>query len=80
MGSVCHGILLYVKLLWCSGVTYIYCRLEEGWGQSSMGICAFLLYKKLILCSGFPEIYAQLEEAVGQSVMLTKVYVHSTIY
>ena len=45
MGSVCHGymcILLYVKLLQCSGFPEIYAQLEEGaWGQSAMGICAF---------------------------------------
>ena len=44
MGSVCHGhmcMLLYVKLIWCSGFPEIYVRLEEGeWGQSAMGICA----------------------------------------
>ena len=44
MGSVCHGymcILLYVKLIGCSGFPEIYAQLEEGWGQSAMGICAF---------------------------------------
>ena len=44
MGSVCQGymcILLYVKLIWCSGFPEIYAQLEEGWGQSAMGICAF---------------------------------------
>ena len=37
MGSVCHCyicILLYVKLIWCSGVAYIYGQLEEGGGVS----------------------------------------------
>ena len=37
MGSVCHGymcILLYVKLIWCSGVAEIYGQLEEGDGVS----------------------------------------------
>ena len=44
-------ILLYVKLIWCSGVPEIY----GGWGvgMSAMGICAFL-------CSGVPEIYDQM--------------------
>ena len=45
MGSVFHGymcILVYVKLMWCSGFSEIYCQLDEmGWGQSAMGICAF---------------------------------------
>ena len=32
-------ILLYVKLLWCSGIPYIYCQLE-GW-YICPNICAF---------------------------------------
>ena len=32
-------ILLYVKLLWCSGIPYIYGRLEGG--TSALSICAF---------------------------------------
>ena len=31
------GILLYVKLIWCSGVAQIYGQLEE----EGLGICAF---------------------------------------
>ena len=27
-------MLIYVKLLWCSGVAYIYCQLEERGGVS----------------------------------------------
>ena len=49
MRSVCHGymcILLYVKLIWCSGFPEIYGQLEEG-GQSTIG-----LYVKPICCSG----------------------------
>ena len=37
MGSVCYGyicILLYVKLIWCSGFPEIYAQLEEGVGVS----------------------------------------------
>ena len=44
MGSVCHGymcILLYMKCIWCSGVALIYGQLEEGAGQSAIGIFAF---------------------------------------
>ena len=29
-----------MKLIWCTGFPDIYARLEEGWGQSPMGICA----------------------------------------
>ena len=32
-------ILLYVKLIWCSGVPYIYGQLQGG--TSALGICAF---------------------------------------
>ena len=32
-------ILLYVKLLWCSGIPYIYGHLEGG--TSALRICAF---------------------------------------
>ena len=32
-------ILLYVKLLWCSGIPYIYGQLEGG--TCAWGICAF---------------------------------------
>ena len=32
-------ILLYVKPIWCSGISYIYGWLEGG--TSSLGICAF---------------------------------------
>ena len=66
-------ILLYVKLIWCSGFPEIYAQLEEG-VMSAFGICAFFLYVKLIWCSGFPEIYAQLE-----GICLPLVYVHSSI-
>ena len=44
-GSVCHGyicILLYMKLLWCSGFLEIYAQLE-GVGSvchDDLGICA----------------------------------------
>ena len=33
MGSICHGymcILLYMKLIWCSGFPETYAQLEEG--------------------------------------------------
>ena len=32
-------ILLYVKLIWCSGIPYIYDQLEGG--ISALGTCAF---------------------------------------
>ena len=60
-------ILLYVKLLWCSGFPEIYAQLEGGY--VCLWYMCILLYMKLIQCSGFPEIYAQLEEGWGQSAM-----------
>ena len=66
MGSVCHGymcILLYVKLIWCSGFPEIYAQLEEGVGSVCHGFICILLYVKhigLFWCSGFPEICAKL--------------------
>ena len=78
--SVCHGymcILLYVKLIWCSGVAQIYAvNQRRGWGHSALGICVLciLLYMKLIWCSGVALIYAQLK-----GVHLPWVYVHSSI-
>ena len=45
MGSVCHGyicILLYMKLIGCSGFSEIYAQLEEGVGSVCHGyICVF---------------------------------------
>ena len=61
-GDICPKdmcILLYVKLIWSSGITDIYGEQEVG------GICPndmwILLYVKLIWCSGLPWIYGRLE-------------------
>ena len=51
-------ILLYVKLIWCSGVPEIYGRLLGGY--ICHGIMRILLYVKLIRCSGVPQIYGRL--------------------
>ena len=51
-------ILLYVKLMWCSGIPQIYGQLEEGpWSM------CILLYVKRKWCSGILQIYGQLEGA-----------------
>ena len=55
MGSVCHGymcIVLYMKLVQCSGVALIYGRLEVRVGSVCHGYMSILLYMKLIGCSG----------------------------
>ena len=45
MGSDCHGIYVHSTIYETAfGVVVLYrstCQLEEGWGQSAMGICAF---------------------------------------
>ena len=69
MGSVCHGnmcILLYMKLIQCSGFAEIYILLMEGVGSVCHGYMCILLIVKLIGCSGVAEIYGQLEEGVHQ--------------
>ena len=53
-------IMLYLKLMSCSGLPCIYGWLEEG-GQSVM---------KLIWCSGLPWICGQLEERNGVSLVM----------
>ena len=55
MGSVCHEsmcILLYGKLIQCSGVAEIYGQLEEGVELVCHGYMCILLFVKLIWCSG----------------------------
>ena len=69
MGSLCHRymcIVLYVKLMRCNGVAWIYAHLE------GVSIChrymCIVLYVKLMRCNGIAWIYAQLEEGVGVSL------------
>ena len=65
-------ILLYVKLIWCSGIPQVYGQLERRYICHKQ-IC-ILLYVKLIWCSGIPQIYGQLEE-VGPWYMCILLYV-----
>ena len=65
--SVCFWyicILLYVKLICCSGFAEFYARLEEKVESVCHGYMCISLYVKLISCSGFAKIYARLEEKV----------------
>ena len=55
-GALDMCILLYVKLIWCSGIPQISGQLEEWW---PCYMC-ILLYVKLLWCSGIPCIYGQL--------------------
>ena len=45
-----------MKMMQCSGLTWIYGQLDEGWGQSVM---------RVIQCSGLTWIYGQLKVGVG---------------
>ena len=77
MGSVCYGymcILLYVKLIWCSGFPEIYAQL--GGSVCLLYVCIFL-YVQFMQCTGFAEIYIQFKE--GSGVSLPWVYVHSAL-
>ena len=49
-------ILLYVKLMWCSG----FHTSMVNWWRGHWYVC-ILVYIKLIWCSGIPYIYGQLE-------------------
>ena len=52
-------ILLYVIVIWCNGIPYIYCQLE--WGvRCILSILCILLYVTLIWCNNIPYIYFQL--------------------
>ena len=70
---ICHGymcILLYVTLIWCSGVPEIYAQLG---GMSAMGICAFF-----DMWHWFGVVVFQ-RSMVNWGVCLPWVYVHSSI-
>ena len=61
MWSVCHGymyIILYMRLIQCSGVAETYGQLEEWVGSVCHRYVLILLYVELMQYSGFPEIYA----------------------
>ena len=58
-------ILLYVKLIWCSGFLEIYAQLDEGVGSVCHGYMCILLYMTLMWCSAVAKISGQLEEGVG---------------
>ena len=66
-------ILLYVTLIWCNGISEIYCQQELG--QMYPQYMCILLYMKVIWCNVIPNIYFQLE----LGVYVSSVYVHSDI-
>ena len=66
-------ILLYVKLIWCSGIPYIYGRLEGG--TSALIICAFcymlnlfgvvVFHRSLVNCRRGALVYVH--SAIGET-------------
>ena len=81
LGSICHGymcIMLYMKLICCNGFSEIYAHLEEGWGQSAMGICALCYIWSLFGVMVFQR--SMLDCRSGVRVNLPWVYVHFAIY
>ena len=61
-------ILLYAKLIWCSGFVYIYgVNWRREWRYVCHGYICILLYVKLIWCSGVAYIYGQLGGSEGTS-------------
>ena len=55
MGSICHGymcILLYMKLIWSSGVMVLHRSILIWRGIHLQGYMCILLYVKLIWCNG----------------------------
>ena len=73
-------ILLYIKLIWCSGFPEIYAQLEEGVGSvchDDFSICA--LYDNCN-CFGVVVLHRYTVDLRRGEVNLPWVYVHSTIY
>ena len=58
-------ILLYVTLIWCNGIPYIYCQLVCGREYMYPQYMCILLYVTLIWCDGIPCIYCQLVCGMG---------------
>ena len=55
-------ILLYMKLIQCSGVPQMYGQWEERGIYMCPRYMCILLYVKFIWCSSVPQIYGRLQE------------------
>ena len=67
-----------MKCIWCNGFPDTYARLEEGWGQSAIGICALCyIYMKLIWLMVLRDLWSI---GGGGGVNLPWVYVNCAIY
>ena len=65
-------IVLYVKLLWCSSIPYIYGQLEGG--ISALSICAFCY-----MLNVFGVVVFHRSMVDWRGVHVPEVYVHSAI-
>ena len=74
-------IVLYVQLIWCSGMHGISAQLEGG--QSAMGICALFyiyIYISAITCAKFGVAVFNASMLDWRGVHLLWVYMHCAIY
>ena len=67
-----------LKFIWCHGFSEIYAWLEEGWGQSGMGICALCNIWNLFGVMVFQR--SMLNWRRGGGVNMPWVYVNFAIY
>ena len=61
--------MLFVKLLWCSGLPWIYGQLEERGGVNLLWVYVHCTIYEPMWCNSFLDIYAWLQEGWGQSAM-----------
>ena len=74
-------ILLYVTLIWCNGIPYIYCQLEcwRGGYIYPQYMC-ILQYVKLMWCNIIPYIYCQLVWGRGRCILSICAFCHMWTY
>ena len=66
-------ILLYVKVIWCNSIPYIYCQLELG-GD------VFSVYVYSAICETYLVSWYTIDQlSIGGVVHVSSVYVHSVI-
>ena len=58
-------ILLYVKLIWCSGSPYIYGQLEEGGGQNLF--CVVVFHRSMVDWKGGTSAKVYMDSAICET-------------
>ena len=69
-------ILLYVKLIWCSNIPYIYSQLLWGRERCILSICAFCYMWNLF---GVAIFHTSILNWCGGGIDVSSLYVHSAI-